>query len=305
VVFLATAVVVAYRFVRPAPVQLLWRRSLEVFVAGLPFALAWLLLSADQRINTLLLGRLSGDASVAMFGAAARMMEATLIVPSMLATAFFPTAVRHEREGLSSLAALLTGSLKVMITTGVPIAITLAILARPIVVAVFGDAYAPAADSLRILAPAVLLLYARIGLIQIALVLGRWRLALGVQILGLAIDVVAALLLVASAGERGAAAALVLSEVVTVAAALYALHSSFGDHGVIELGRPLLAGAAAAAVGLAMSGTSNLTAIGAAGITFLVCLRIVPVFSPQESLYVQSSSSLLGSLMSFAVRGKQ
>lgn len=301
VVLAATALLVVRHFVPLESIRFRPSDAVSLLAAGMPMAVAWLLLSAEQRVNTLFLGRIGDETSVALFSSAARIIEVTIFVPSVLVVALFPTAVRHERSGSLELADLLSSSLKLMVTIAAALGIGLALLAEPIMVTVFGPPYGPAAAVLRVLAVAVPLLFVRACLIQVALVLNRWRLAVAAQAAALALDV-ALVAVLGGSGAPAAAVALLLSQLVAVAAIAWPVRGRFGNSGLLQALRPLGAAAVSTAAGAALLGVSPYVAVAGAAGAFIVGLRAWPIFTPAESAYVRSVSRVLGWMMSFAER---
>lgn len=300
VVFSATLVVVLHRFVRPA-LGWSWERTAGLLVIGLPFSLVWLAVAADQRINSLLLERLAGEQQVAFFGAAVRLVEPALIVPSVLAVAFFPLAVRHDRAGLRTFGILLVSTQKGLLILSLPLLLLLWLAAPQLIAFVFGGEFSRAEVPLRLLAPAVVLLFSRIGLAQALLAIEAWRPALLVQGLGVLSNVFVALAMIPAYGESGAAVALLVGEAVAVVTSWYVLRRYLDREAILELARPLLVAVAAALFGLALAPFTLPGALAGAAAGYLLAMRLVRIFTVRDAGYLRAAFPPLALAISFAV----
>lgn len=299
VVLSATILVIFHRFVR-SELTPHFARGWELLRIGLPFWLVWSMLLSDQRANLLLLARLAGDAQVAAFGAAMRLVEPALIIPSALALTLFPVAVRHDRDQVGSQGVLLVWTQKALLLTGLPLMLLIVLGAPLLIRVVFGSGFSAAEQPLRILGPTLVLLFLRIGLTQVLLAAGRWRSALSAQALGLATDLTVALATIPLMAETGAAMAALAGNLVAVAVAWYALRDRVEPGSIGELARTLVPAAAAGALGLAVLSVSVPVALLVAMITFALAIRIGRVLSARDAEYVRRKVPRLAFAVSLA-----
>jgi O-antigen/teichoic acid export membrane protein len=304
IVFLATGIVVLHRFTRPRLASGWSHRAAGLLSMGLPISLVWLAVGADQRINTLLLARLDGESSAGAFGAAFRLVEPTLIIPSMLIVALFPVAARHDREGLRTMQLLLTSSQKMLLAMSLPIATAIWVAAPLVVTLVFGSATQGVVVPLQILAPAVVLLFARLGLTQMLLAVGRWREALVSQLVGILANLALALWLIPTQGAAGAAWAVLGGELAAVIAGAFALRADLGRSSISELARPLLVALPAAAVGAAFIPVSVVAALIGTVATYVVAMRVVRPFNAQDTSYLRAALPLMATTLAFATEDR-
>jgi O-antigen/teichoic acid export membrane protein len=301
VVLAATSLVILHRFVRPR-LTFRWSRGWELVAHGIPYSLVWLLLFADQRTNVLLLARAWGDTEVAIFGAAMRLVEPALVIPSVLAVALFPVAVRHGRDQRDTFGVLLVSTQKALLIVAIPLTLVLGLASAPLAVLVFGPDFAPAAEPLRLLALALVLMFVRIGLAQTLLGIGRRRDATLAQAAGLGIDLLLAIALVPSFAATAAALAALMGNVVAVAVSWYALRDRVHlASAARELARPLVPGMVAAVAGLAVLPFSVTGAVLVAIAAYLTGLRAVRVFSRGDAHYIRATVPPLGWAIRFAV----
>ncbi|MFQ5421547.1 MAG: flippase [Anaerolineae bacterium] len=121
----------------------------ETAVIGLPLALLMVLAVIYQRTGIFILSLLQGDAATGYFSAAMRLIEAAKIVPYAIFGALFPIMVRqhHTRQVRAPLYGFFVSLGYVLVA-----AIGLNVLADWLIPALFGNAYTPSVEVLRILA---------------------------------------------------------------------------------------------------------------------------------------------------------
>lgn len=197
------------------------------------------------RLDALLLSFLATEAAVGRYGAAFRLFEATLFIAYSLASAFSAMYTYLGRDTVPTIGAAFGRSLKAALALLVPCAVTLGVLAEPLLSAVFGSDFAVSAPALRLLAPVVVL----VGLVVLAssLVAGRGDPASTARLTGgmVLVNVALNLALIPSLDERGAAAALLITEALLLVAVLRVAGGLVGRlRWRVTLAGPLLAGAA-------------------------------------------------------------
>jgi O-antigen/teichoic acid export membrane protein len=126
-------------------------RTVGLLKQSLPLGLTTLLGTVLFRIDTTILALMKDDAAVGIYGAAYRLLETTLFLSYAFGAALLPALSRAGRDTSPSLADLFGAATKVVAATLVPLGLTFALFARPIVDLLYGDAYAPAATPLRLL----------------------------------------------------------------------------------------------------------------------------------------------------------
>lgn len=300
IVLAATLVVVIHRFVQLRPALLSWTRAGELLVLGVPFSVVWLLFGADQRLNTLLMASLAGRESAGIFSAAMRLIEPTLIVPTMLTIALFPVVARHDRAGLQTFRLLVAATHKALLVLAMPLAIIVLFAAPELVLVLFGPEFARAAEPLRLAAPTIVLLFLRVGLAQTLLATGRWRAALAGQAFGLATDLAVALVAIPAQGLVGGVMALIAGHLAAVGASLYALRSDLDRDVLLEITRPIVVAAPSIVAGAVLAILSPLAAIVGAAVVFVMTVRVVRIFSVADARYMRSTVAPLAAVLAFA-----
>jgi O-antigen/teichoic acid export membrane protein len=227
------------------------RRDLRV--RSRPFAGQELLSIGVSRIDVLLLSALASQTVVGYYGAAYRLLEATLFIPTALQGAFVAmyTYLGHDSE--PTIRATFQRSIKLLLVLLVPCAVAFLVLPGPLLELLFGDEFGPAADALRLLGPTVVLL----GVVLLAQSLMSSRLAprrlVVYYAIALLVNVAACLLLIPSLDETGAALAMLVTELVL---AVLTVHACLVEVGGIDvaatLGGPIAGAVAMAAVLVAL-----------------------------------------------------
>jgi O-antigen/teichoic acid export membrane protein len=187
-----------------------WRR---VIAASLPLFGLGLLTMIQLRIDASLLGLMRPYSDVANYAASARLFEASQSIVRPISLVFLPIAVGlatagaypELRRSLTRLAALAFG-------VGTATALAVAIVADQAIGIIFGAAYAPAAQVLRIhFAATPFVFVSAVALFHVT-ALRRERAALACGAASVALNVALDLLLIPSAGATGAAVATLAAE---------------------------------------------------------------------------------------------
>jgi O-antigen/teichoic acid export membrane protein len=194
----------------------------EALGEGFPIWLAGLLSLLYFRGDALLLRLLAGEAELGAYSAAFKLFEGTMLVPAVLLTAVFPPLARahgdrdRQRRWERTVLALL-------VLAGLLVGGVLLAARRPVITALFGEAFLDAVPSLAVLALGVPLLYVNYGLTHflIARDLGRKNLLLAGAMLVLNVGV--NLLAIPRLGGPGAALATVVTELALTGCCLWVL----------------------------------------------------------------------------------
>ena len=246
------------------------RARRELRSRGLPFAAQDILGLVLDKLDILILSFLASSAVVGLYGAAYRLLEATTFVAFSLAGAFSAqyTYLRHDTR--PPVREVFGRSLKLSLLLLTPIAVAYATLAEPLCRLFFGSDLVGAAEPLRLLAP-VVVLYA-LGVLSSSLVVSRRdpRVIVIVIGVGVLLNVGLNFALIPSLEANGAAAAMLIAELVLVAAAVtIALRTVGGIPALSTVAAPALGGGAMAIVTLLLS--EHLTAALVAGAATYLC----------------------------------
>lgn len=181
-----------------------------------PLVIAGLSMVIYMRIDQIMLAGMMGDRGVGLFSAAVRISEALYFIPTAAMATVAPaltaahrrSAVEHERQTLQVM--------RILVWTALAGAVIFACFSRPIILKLYGSAYAPAA--------AVLSIHAWIGvLMSINCVSSQWLVNEGYlhynmyqTLAGAATNIALNLLLIPLYGITGAAFASCAGQLVSV-----------------------------------------------------------------------------------------
>ncbi|MEY4744189.1 MAG: hypothetical protein RL272_134 [Candidatus Parcubacteria bacterium] len=128
-------------------------RHIVRFLAGvvLPFALAGVFSRVYSYIDSVMLSRLAADAEVGVYGVAYKLSFAFQFLPMSFAAAVYPAMAEYYVSDRKRLGVVFAESMKYLLVVVMPLAFGIATLAEPIVLRVYGRAFAGAVAPLQIL----------------------------------------------------------------------------------------------------------------------------------------------------------
>ncbi len=186
---------------------------------GAPLALSAFIVLAYQQVDKLLTNRLIGDAETGYLALAFLVIYGVSeLLNTTVLTAVYPLMSRAHGGG--DLFGFMTAKLTFFtLLVALPVVLTISIFA-PVVIGLFGAAYAPTAGVLQVLIWYALALMVVGVLWQAMLVQNRGRFLLGVRALSLVLNISLLLLLLPPLGVRGAAFASLTAECIALIIAL-------------------------------------------------------------------------------------
>ncbi|HMI94852.1 MAG TPA: oligosaccharide flippase family protein [Polyangiales bacterium] len=249
---------------------------------GVPFFFFALTLRLQPNIDALYLSRLAPEEVVGWYAAAEKLKGVLVFPASALVSALYPTMCRlfvSDSEGYRRTAQT---AIEISALAVVPVAIG-AYLYADLGIAIYSkQAYGPAADNLRMLAPFIFMVYISMPLGACILAAGRSRIWTSVQALCIVISLVFDPLLIpwfqqrTGNGGLGVCAAVVLAELMMVIAGVVLMPKGVFDRQLLlGLARLGVAGGAMFGVGHLLSGISPFLAAPIAVLTYLATLRAI------------------------------
>ncbi len=203
-----------------------WRRLSRL---SLPFAVQDIFGVLLAKVDVVILSLLATEAAVGRYGGAYRLLEATFFLTSSVNGAFAAMYTYLGPTSDPSLSAVVQRSIKLLLAFLTPCAVVLGVLAEPVSVAFLGAGFEQAAVPLRLLAPSVVL----IGVVYLGTSLlvsrGNPRAMVVLSGVGVALNVVLNLMLVPALGDRGAAAAMLLTEIALATVVLVLARRAVGS----------------------------------------------------------------------------
>ena len=229
----------------------------RVVRASLPFLLSAMAQAVYCRVDVSVMSFLTNDMEVGYYGAAGTLAGMSLLLAPLLGWVLGPLTSRAAARSHDELMLVTRRATEAILAVAIPASLLLFLGAGPIVRLAFGPAYAPAAHSLRLLAPTFVLTYLAMVSCTVLVRLERAWTVTWVAVVGMALSPILNLWLV-PAGLRmfgrggagvGAGTALVATEAFTAGAMLVLIGRTGIDRRlVIALGKTIVV---CAAVGIA------------------------------------------------------
>jgi O-antigen/teichoic acid export membrane protein len=267
-----------YRFVVRPRISLDRSRWLAIVRLGLPLGLASTLYYALLRLDASLLSFLKGgdNTEVGQYGAAFRLIEATMFVSWAFGGAVMPWLSRHSAETTVSLSRGYELGLKALVAMLLPIGTFFAVYADPVIELLYGGGYDEAVMPLRLLA-GMTVLFGINTFLAILMISrdqpGEFARAAGVVIVQ---NVIFNFILIPPLGAEGAALNAVISGVLLAGWTLHRARQLFGAIGITRvIAAPLLASAAMTAFALATGTALTVYDVLAAGVVYAGALLVV------------------------------
>ena len=197
--------------------------SRAVVRASLPYFTASIAQMVYCKVDVSIMSFLTNDTEVGWYGAAGTLAGMSLLLSPLIGWVLLPLTSRAAARSEDELMLVTRRSMEMILCLAIPASLSLFVAAEPIVALAFGRAFAPAAMSLRLLAPTFVLTYAAMVSASVLVRLDRGWAVSWVSVSGMFISPVLNLWLVphglralgpGGAGV-GAGTALVLTELYT------------------------------------------------------------------------------------------
>ncbi|MCD4813000.1 flippase [bacterium] len=195
-----------------------------VWQQALPLTVTTLFINLYFRIDMTLLAKLRSSAEVGWYGAAHKCIEVLMVIPAVLVIAAFPGFSKLFRENREQLIRANTKVIKLLLLLGAPIAGGAWVVANPLMILIFGEAYAPSGAALGWLALALCMIFLNYALSYLLISCERQMVNAVVSGIAVIVSIGANLLLIPRIGHVGAAMAAVVTEVFLFVAYLTAVH---------------------------------------------------------------------------------
>lgn len=228
----------ALRPVGVGRIQVRPQTTRDLIVAGWPFLFFGVTMALQPNIDAIFLSKLAPAAVVGWHAAARRLLGAIVFPASALVGALYPTLCRLYGEDEEGFRSTCREALRTSLLVVAPLALGTFLYADAAISIFSKEAFGPAADNLRLLAPFVLLVYVSMPLGSSLMAAGRQRTWAGVQMLCVLVSLVLNPLLVpwfqqrTGNGGLGICVATVASEALMVGSGVWlmprgVLHRAF------------------------------------------------------------------------------
>jgi O-antigen/teichoic acid export membrane protein len=193
-----------------------WRNVARFARSGLPVAATGGMAVVYDRIDVLMLSRLDSISGAAIYNVPLTILQYSAILPSVVATAFFPllaALLRTDPRAAKDSFALV---LRIFALLSVPIAIVFSVGGETVVTTLFGTRYRDSAGPLAVLAWSVVLSFFNYLFWYCLLAAYREGAKFRIMLAGLVLNVSLNLVLIPKFGPTGAAVSLLASDLLVV-----------------------------------------------------------------------------------------
>lgn len=142
-------------------VRLHWNlpQAYALLRAGWPYLLSSFFLVAYMQVDILVISALVDEQAIGWYSAADRLFGTFLFIPAVYITAAFPVFSRMFINDQSALQRMIAKSFDTLFLLSVPIGLGITIIANPLVVLIFGEAFANSGPVLAVLGLVLILTY--------------------------------------------------------------------------------------------------------------------------------------------------
>lgn len=224
---IAVAIAITRRAFRARP-----RFRLELvprlLIESLPIGLALLLAATYLKVDAVIIAVLRSSREVAIYGAAYRPIEYSLLAATLLIAVMFPLLARAWVSDRAEFKSVYQRGGEFLLAMVLPIPAVLIVIGKPLVENVYAPAFAATALPLAVLGPALVLMVVNAWQAFCLLAGGRQRIALAYDAAALVVNLALNLILVPRLGYMGAAVAAGATAVFVTACAGTAVRRLLG-----------------------------------------------------------------------------
>lgn len=256
--------------------------------SSLPLGILSLLATISFRTSVVFLGLIAaGSAEVGEYGAAYRLIEATLFIPTAFNAAVLPWFSRQDGAGPIPLSRGFELGIKTSLALILPVGLGLALFADPVIDTLYGSDYSGAVVPLQLLAAVAVLWGVNATVVVVLISRDRPDVYTWPAIVAFVPNLVLSLVLIPPYGENGAAIAALVAAVALTAMVTPRAARMLGDVSWVRiLATPIAAGAAMAACAVALSGAPWVAAAIASVVAYAVTfLAVERAFLPRDFAY--------------------
>lgn len=203
----AMALVYRMRIERSWDWRFSMQRARQLFRDSWPLMFSALTIVIYMKVDQVMIGQILGDAQVGSYSAAVRLIEIWYVVPGIIAVSAFPALTRAHANDPARYRTLLQIFFDLMIVLPTVVAAAVTFFAGDLLQMVYGDAYADAAQTLRIYAWCSLFVFMLVATAQHLIITNATRFAFMRNAVGMLVNVSLNLMLIPRWGIEGAAIA--------------------------------------------------------------------------------------------------
>jgi O-antigen/teichoic acid export membrane protein len=187
-------------------------RAKTLLADSWPLLLSGIAIMGYMKIDQIMLGQMLGDDAVGIYSAAVRISEVWYFVPMMIVASVFPAILEAKKRDETQYIQRLQRLYDLMVWLSIAIALPMTFLSTPIVVALFGAAYAESGPVLAIHIWASVFVFLGVASSQWFVAENRQILSFQRTVLGAVINIALNYIFIPKFGVLGAAYATVLAQ---------------------------------------------------------------------------------------------
>jgi O-antigen/teichoic acid export membrane protein len=265
----------------------------KIGLAALPLGLAYFLSNIYMSIDVAMLSRLATFSAVGLYSAAYKFIYFGIAFPLAFVNTLFPLMARYWRTDLSKLRQLFQVASDYLALAGAGVASVLWLVA-PSLMLIFGRDFQAGAVALRILSPALGLMFLSILVSFLLVSVDKQKALLGVSLFAVTTNVLLNFWLIPKYSFIGAAWVTLITEVVVLAPACWLVYRTLACWPWRSWGKALLASLASLAVGVVVTPLGLPLQLVLACITFVVVVTVVKAVRLSEVRLLWGEESVKG-----------
>ena len=259
----------------------------EVLRVNIPAGTAMFLAQSVANLPPIVIGILLSNADAGIYSAGMKLIFLLLLVDRLLNSLFLPVATRYAVSRSAEFPALFSAALTAIVVFMVPVLIGTCIVARPVVLLIFGPGYEGAVPVVRVLTGYVLLTLLNSLEICTLIAFGRTRTYSAIVSGGALIVCVTVVAFTALFGPVGAGAGIIAGEGVMLFLLVRAVSRVAPLPTFRFLLKPAIAGLAMAVSSVALAGLPPLASLIASSALFVIVLLSIKGLPRQEIRYLR------------------
>ncbi|MDO8571231.1 MAG: flippase, partial [bacterium] len=214
-----------YRARLPLSLRPDWSIMKSLFTMALPFMGAAIFSRIYTFSDTAIIAKIAGDQDAGWYSAGNKIILALNMVPASLSTSLFPVMSAYFVHSPEKIGKLYTRALTYLFFIALPMAVGIAVLAKPIVLTLYASAYLPTIGILQVLSLSVLFGFLIYPPGSVLAAVNRQKVNTVIYGIAAAINIGVNILFIPSLGALGSAIASALSNAFIVVVSLFMTRS--------------------------------------------------------------------------------
>lgn len=199
------------KFVKPN-IGIDWGLWKQIIKSAYPIGIMAICNIIRFRADTVMLSLMKNDSAVGLYNAAYKLLDASVVLPSIIMASIIPIMSQYYKNSLDSFNMFYERMFKYLFIIALPIALTITLLARPIINLVYGINFEGSANALQVLIWAVTSMYVSMLVGAAYITADKQDISMKLTILSVTLNIIFNLFLIPRYSYVGASAATVITE---------------------------------------------------------------------------------------------